>query len=353
MPGEFELQEKIFMIWPERPDNWRNGGKPAQKAFRDVAEAVSLFEPVTMLVSGDQYRNARDMLDPGIRVVEMSSNDAWARDCGPTFLVNDDREIRAVDWKFNAWGGFTDGLYAPWDQDDLIAQKICDMENVDTYKPGDFVLEGGSIHTDGEGTLLTTEMCLLSPGRNPDMSRGQIEEVLREYLNIKKIIWLKDGIDPEETNGHIDDVACFSKPGEVICIWTEDRNDPFYDTCRQTYDILSRSEDAAGRRLKVHKLTLPKNLVTIKGDFDIDCIPGTRPRRDGDICTASYMNFLIVNGGIIFPQYEDEYDSLAAGQIQKIFPDRRVVKVNTREIVYGGGNIHCITQQMPAAAESL
>ncbi len=347
MPGEFEQQEQIFMIWPDRPDNWRNGGKPAQEAFKNVAAAISEFEPVTMLVSPAQYTNARNRLPEQIRVVEMTNNDSWVRDCGPTFVKNDQGDLRAVDWDFNAWGGLVDGLYFPWDQDELVAQKVCELERVDSYKTAGFVLEGGSIHVDGEGTVMTTEMCLLSEGRNPHMTKEEIEDMLKEYLNCEKVIWLKDGIDPDETNGHIDDVACFVAPGEAACIWTEDPEDPFYEVAQQAYDILSSATDAKGRKLKVHKLTTTKEPVRIGKDFDIDYVEGTVPREEGELCIASYMNFLIVNGGVIVPQYEDENDALALEQVQAMFPDRKVVGVNTREVVYGGGNIHCITQQMP------
>jgi len=347
MPGEFEPQKQIWMLWPQRPDNWRDGAKPAQKAFAQVAKAIREFEPVTMCVNRGQYQNCRNMLPDTIRVLEMSSNDSWIRDCGPTFLVNDKGGVRANDWDFNAWGGLVDGLYFPWDQDQLVAQKVCELEGIDTYRTEGFVLEGGSIHVDGEGTLITTEMCLLSDGRNPHMKRREIEEMLREYLNLETIIWLKDGIDPDETNGHVDDVACFVRPGEVACIWTEDTQDPFYDVCQQSYKALGKATDAKGRKLKVHKLCMPKKQVTISGDFAIDYVEGTIPREDGDLCIASYMNFLIVNGGIIVPQYGDENDALALKQIQEMFPDRRAVGVNTREVVYGGGNIHCITQQQP------
>lgn len=169
MPGEFEPQEKIYMLWPERPDNWRDGAKPAQKAFAEVARAIRWFEPVTVLASPEQFQNCRNILPPEITVIEMTSNDAWVRDCGPSFLVNDNGMLRACDWKFNAWGGLTNGLYFPWDQDDLVARKICELENADSYRTEDFVLEGGSIHVDGEGTVMTTEMCLLNAGRNPSV----------------------------------------------------------------------------------------------------------------------------------------------------------------------------------------
>ena len=228
MPGEFEPQKQVWMLWPIRTDVWRDGAKPAQEAYARVAEAICQFEPVTMGVSKEQYTNARAMLPKGVRVVEMSSNDAWMRDMAPAFVINGSGTVRGVDWGFNAWGGLTDGLYFPWDQDAMIAEKICSLEGMRRYDATDFICENGSIHTDGEGTLLTTEMCLLSAGRNPQLSKRQIEEKLSEYLNIEKVIWLKDGMDPAETNGHIDDVACFVKPGEVACIWTEDPEDPFY-----------------------------------------------------------------------------------------------------------------------------
>lgn len=347
MPAEYEEQEKVWMIWPERSDNWRNGGKPAQKAFAEVAKAISAFEPVNMLVSAAQYVNCREQLPPEIPVIEMSNNDAWVRDCGPTFLKNKAGELRANDWMFNAWGGLVDGLYFPWDQDDLVARKICELEKVDSYRTEGFVLEGGSFHVDGEGTVLTTEMCLLSEGRNPHMTKEEIEQKLCEHLNCEKVLWLKDGIDPEETNGHIDDVACFVRPGEVACIYTEDKEHPFYGAAQAAYRTLCTMTDAKGRKLKVHKVCCTKKAVTIGKDFLIDRVEGTIPRKEGEICIASYLNFLIVNGGIIAPQYGDENDALALEQLQRIFPERKVVGVYTREIVYGGGNIHCITQQQP------
>lgn len=350
MPAEFEKQAGIWMLWPERCDNWRGGAKPAQEAFVNVAKAILPFEPVTVCASPRQYLNARARLPGQVRVVEMESNDAWIRDCGPTFLVNDKGGLRAVDWQFNAWGGLVDGLYFPWDQDDQVARKVCEIENVDSYHTPNFVLEGGSIHVDGEGTVLTTEMCLLSEGRNPDLSREQIENLLCEYLGCRKVIWIKDGIDPNETNGHIDDVACFVAPGEVACIWTEDESHPFYREAQEAYRTLCEATDAMGRKLKVHKLCLTKKPCLLEGAETIDAVEGTLPRENGEVSIASYMNFLIVNGAVILPQYGDENDGLAMRQAAEMFPDRKIVGVMSREIAFGGGNIHCITQQQPAAA---
>ncbi|MBQ4012131.1 MAG: agmatine deiminase [Erysipelotrichales bacterium] len=347
-PAEFEPQRRVWMIWPERPDVWRDHALPAQKAYADAAETIAQFTPVIMAVSEKEYAHARRVLPSGIRVEIVENDDAWIRDTGPTFLKNDATgEIRAADWTFNAYGGFYDGLYAPWDKDDAIAQKVCEIEEADYYRTDGFVLEGGSIHSDGEGTVLTTEMCLLSPGRNPHLTKRQIEKKLRDYLSAKKILWIHDGIDPEETNGHVDDVACFARSGEVICIWTDDVNHPLYKVSHAAYRTLVHAKDAKGRRLRVHKLTLPKEPVRIGKDFRVESVKGSLPRCEGDICPASYLNFLITNEGVIVPQYGDEYDEKALSQLRAIFPEKKVVGVYSREIVYGGGNIHCITQQVP------
>ncbi len=348
MPGEFEPQSEVFMIWPEYTGNWRNGAKPAQAQYAAVAAQVSKFEPVTMLVSAGQYEHCRATLPARIRVLEMSSDDAWCRDTGPSFLINRQGERRAVDWTFNAWGGLVDGLYFPWKNDDLVARKICEITNTDSYRTEHFVLEGGSFHVDGEGTVLTTKMCLLSEGRNPHMTQGIIETMLCEYLGCDKVLWLSDGIDPLETNGHIDDVACFIRPGEVCCIDTDDEKHPFYRAAKKAQEELSHMTDARGRRLKLHKLCCTKKPIFMEGAETIDSGLYAKKRENGELCIASYCNYLICNGAVIVPQYGDENDSLALKQIDEMFPEREIVGVATREIVYGGGNIHCITQQVPA-----
>lgn len=347
MPAEYEPQDRIYMIWPQRTDNWRSGAKPAQEAYSNVAREISVFTPVTMLVNSNQFANAKNRLPANIKVVEMSSNDAWVRDCGPTFLTNDKGELRACDWKFNAWGGLVDGLYFPWDADDAMAEKICEIEDADSYRLDDFILEGGSFHVDGEGTVLTTEMCLLSEGRNSHLGKEEIEKYLCNYLNCEKVLWLKDGIDPDETNGHVDDVACFVRPGEVACIYTDDENDPFFEVAQANYKALCNMTDAKGRKFKVHKVCTTAKPVLLEGADTIDLVEGTIPRKNGEMCIASYLNFLITNGGVIVPQYDDENDALAISQLKEIFPDKKVVGVRTKEVVYGGGNIHCITQQVP------
>lgn len=347
MPGEFEPQTQVWMLWPERPDNWRLGAKPAQRAFTAVATAIAQFTPVTMGVSAAQFRNARQLLPPSVRVVELSYNDSWMRDCGPTFVVNGQGELRLVDWQFNAWGGLTGGLYFPWDLDDLVPLKVAELERVDRYR-APLVLEGGSIHVDGQGTLLTTEECLLNPNRNPDLSREEIEAYLAEYLNVSRFIWLPRGVYHDETNGHVDNIACFIRPGVVALTWTDDRSDPQYEISAEAYEILCEATDAQGRRLEVHKIHQPDPvLITAAEAEGVDAVDGTYPRQAGDRMAASYINFLITNGGVIVPTFDDPHDAPALAQLQALFPERRVVGVPAREILLGGGNIHCITQQQP------
>src|SRR5437588_12170062 len=177
MPGEFEAHSGCWMAWPERTDTWRLRAEPAQEAFAAVAEAVAVSEPVTMAVSEAQYEHCRALLPPSVRVVEIATDDAWMRDVGPTFVVDDRGGIRGVDWRFNAWGGLDGGLYFPWDRDEQVARKVLEIEGADRYS-APIVLEGGSIHVDGEGTVLTTEECLLNRNRNPGLSREEIERTL-------------------------------------------------------------------------------------------------------------------------------------------------------------------------------
>jgi agmatine deiminase len=347
MPGEFEPHERIWMLWPQRPDNWRLGAKPAQRAWVEVATAISQFEPVTVGVNHAQFENARNLLPEQVRVVEISSNDAWMRDCGPTFVVNDKSDVRLVDWDFNAWGGMYDGLYFPWDKDQMVPLKIAQLEGVDRYKAR-LVMEGGSIHVDGEGTVITTEECLLSPGRNPQLSRAEIERKLRDYLNVDKVIWLAKGIDPDETNGHVDDVACFVKPGVVLAAITADLDDWRYELLQDNLRRLQAATDAKGRALEVHTMPMPAIMVITEDEaWGVDSAEGSIARVPGDKTAASYLNFLIVNGGVIMPVFNDPNDAVALDTLQRLFPERKVVTVPGREIVLGGGNVHCITQQQP------
>jgi agmatine deiminase len=347
MPAEYTPHAGTWMLWPQRPDNWRQDGKPAQAAFTAVAEAIARFEPVTVSANPDQLVNAHLMLPEQVQVVEIANNDAWMRDCGPTFLIDGRGGLRGVDWIFNAWGGTYNGLYEPWDLDEAVAQKVLEIEGAERYQ-APLVLEGGSIHADGEGTCLTTLECLLSPGRNPYLTQAEIEAYLQVYLNVEKVLWIPRGVFNDETTGHVDNLACFLSPGQVALTWTEDRSDPQYERSAEALDYLSSVTDARGRELQVHRIHQPDPiLISAEEAAGVELVEGTLPRRAGDRLAASYINFYFCNGGAVVPTFSDKHDAAALETLQHLLPGRKVVGVPAREILLGGGNIHCITQQVP------
>jgi agmatine deiminase len=215
------------------------------------------------------------------------------------------------------------------------------------YKNKGFVLEGGSVHVDGEGTLITTEECLLSIGRNFQLSKKEIEDVLKVNLNVQKIVWLPYGIVDDETNGHVDNMCCFVRPGEVLLAWTDDTKNPQYDRSKRAYNVLSTSRDAKGRSFIIHKIHIPRDMHITQEESD-GIVQGHTPRVAGDRLAASYVNFIMPNGAIIYPTFgDDTYDELARKKFEEIFPERRVIGFYSRELLLGGGNIHCLTQQQP------
>jgi agmatine deiminase len=335
------------MLWPERPDTWRLDAAPAQKAFANVARAICQFEPVSMGISPGQTGAAARQLPATVTRVEMASNDAWMRDVGPTFVKNDTGEIRGVDWKFNAWGGLEGGLYTPWNKDAQVAGSVLEDQGIGGYQ-APFILEGGAIHTDGQGTLLTTEQCLLNPNRNPSLSKKKIEHLLKEYLSVETIIWLGRGVYMDETDGHVDNLCCFIKPGEVLLTWTDDRSDPQYAISCDALERLTNTRDARGRKLVVHKIHQPGPLfMSERESAGIQQSGQAVPREQGGRLAASYVNFYMANNGIVMPIFNDPRDTDAISLVHFLFPDRKVVALQAREILLGGGNIHCITQQQP------
>jgi agmatine deiminase len=348
MPAEREPHAGCWMAWPERPDNWRLSAEPAQLAFAAVAEAIDASEPVTMAVSDAQFERCRSLLSPSIRVVEVSTDDAWMRDTGPTFVVREGAEARGVDWRFNAWGGLEGGLYRSWERDDRVAQKVLEVEGADRYR-APIVLEGGSIHVDGEGTVLSTEQCLLNRNRNPDLSREQIEQTLLSYLGAERVIWLGRGVHNDETDGHVDNLACFVRPGVVLLSWSDDESDPQHAISRDALQRLERARDARGRSLEVVRIPSPGPLTISEHEAQgVQSAVGTLPRRAGERMAASYVNFYLGERRIVFALLDERRDEAAAEALARCFPDREIVGVPGREILLGGGNIHCITQSVPA-----
>ena len=362
MPGEFEPHEGCIMIWPERPGSWRNGAREARRAFRDVIAAIAESEHVYVAVSEASMPLAKELLcgkeqwQKNVTLFMAETDDAWARDVAPTFVRKEDGknppQICAVNWEFNAWGGTVDGLYASWEKDNAFAGFFADSFGYELIDAAPFVLEGGSVHSDGEGTVLVTEACLLSAGRNPQLSRAEIEERLRHYLGAEKVLWLPRGIYMDETNEHVDNVCAFLKPGEVVLAWTDDTSDPQYELSKQCLDYLEGVRDAKGRTITVHKLPIPTHPVCLT-EAEVEGYAfeeGEDEREVGERLAASYVNFYFSNEAVVMPVFggeNEESDMRAVALMQQWNPGRKVIPVYARDILTGGGNIHCITQQIP------
>jgi agmatine deiminase len=347
MPAEFAAHAGCWMLWPERPDNWRRQGVPAQQAFASVAAAIARFEPVTVGASAEAYASARAQLPAAVRLVELSSDDAWMRDVGPTFLLDTAGRVRGTQWRFNAWGG----LYHNFERDRCVAQKVLELAGCERYC-APLVTEGGALHVDGQGTVLVTEESLLDAKRNPTLGRARIETLLKRYLGATQVIWLGRGLIDDETRGHVDNLACFARPGEVCLTWPQDERDTQRQICEDALERLLAARDARGRRLRVHRIPAPPPLyLSAREARGILPRPGIRPLQAGQRLTGSYINCYLANGAVILPLLDTRTDAAARRALQRVFPQRRIVGVPAREILLGGGNIHCITQQQPRVAQ--
>jgi agmatine deiminase len=347
MPAEWAPQQAVWMMWPFRPDNWRDAGRCAQQTFAQVAEAIGGATPVFMAVPAALMAEARTIMPTHVTLVPMNSDDCWARDTGPTIVTNQAGECRGVDWGFNAWGGHQGGLYSPWHQDEAVAAAILTKHDMARYD-APLILEGGSIHVDGEGTCITSAECLLNHNRNPHLTQAQIEAYLRDYLGVRHIIWLDKGVYMDETDGHIDNMCCFVRPGEVALHWTDDQHDQQYARSVAALKVLEAAVDAKGRHLKVWKLPQPGPLYCTKAEAaGVESGSGV-PREAAGRLAGSYVNFLITNDRIVYPLLDTATDGEAQRILEAIFPDHAVIGVPAREILLGGGNIHCITQQIPS-----
>lgn len=353
MPAEFSPHNATIMIWPTRPGSFSKDPTLAQNAFSEIIYHISKKEILYLLVQKNYYDDVVNKFknNKNVKILQIESNDAWARDTAPTF-VTDGITVRGVSWNFNAWGGDFDGLYKDFDDDNALAKSFCDTVGYKCYDATHFVLEGGSIHCDGEGTLMVTETCLLSKGRNPLLTKEQIEQILKEYLSVKKILWLPYGIYNDETNEHVDNICCFIRPAEVLLAWTDNKDDPQYKMSKACFDYLNSQTDAMGRKIKIHKLPIP--------DFPICCDEndcnaydfedGEDVKEVGQRLAASYVNFYFCNDTVLLPQFKGENiksDLRALNIVKDLFKDKNVIGIDSRAILQGGGNIHCITQQIP------
>ena len=339
-PAEFEPHEGTLMVWPERPGSWGKDASGAERAFADIIEALLAVEKVWLVVSPkaapavSEKLKARVGRTDSLVIIEAETDDAWARDIGPTFVFSENETLPkkrlAVNWSFNAWGGEVDGLYASWDKDDRLAKTFAAAIGDEVLDAAPFVLEGGSIHSDGEGTLMVTESCLLSAGRNPELTKAEIEEKLKRYLGVKKVLWLPRGIYMDETNEHVDNAAAFIKPGEVVLAWTDNEEDPQYELSARDLAYLEGETDAKGRKIRVHKLPIPDVPVCCsKADIENYIFePGEDERDVGERLAASYVNFYFANGIALVPQFggeNAESDARAVRILEELCPERRIV----------------------------
>jgi agmatine deiminase len=327
MPAEWAPHGRCWMAWPCREQLWGEGLDAARDAYAEVAKAIAEFEPVTMIANPENVAEASLRCGSGVACVPMAHDDSWMRDTGPTFLIDGEGRVAGVDWGFNAWGG----KYPDYDRDAAAAGALLEHLDLPRYD-APLVLEGGSIHVDGEGTLLTTEQCLLNPNRNPDLNRVEIEELLANHLGIRKVIWLGQGLEDDETDGHVDNLACFVRPGVVLALSAGDPEDGNYAALQDNLTRLRAARDAKGREIEVVEVQQPA-----RGEG-----------ADGRRLPKSYVNFYIANGGIVMPSFEDAQDTGAFEAISACFPGREVRQISAVDIVPGGGGIHCITQQQPS-----
>jgi agmatine deiminase len=339
MPAEWEPHRGTWLSWPHKEASWPGRFAPVPPLFARMVGELAAGEEVHINVAGPAMEHdvRRLLADEGTGTGNVffhhhPTNDAWCRDHGPVFIeraVGSRREQAIVDWHFNAWGG----KYPPWDLDDVVPTRIARELDLPVFTPG-MVMEGGSIDVNGRGTLLTTEACLLNPNRNPHLSRREIERYLQDYLGVRHILWLGDGIEGDDTDGHVDDLTRFVDERTVVTVVEDDPRDANYAPLQDNLERLSRMTDQDGRSLCIERLPMPPAL-----------------QHDGQRLPASYANFYIGNEVVLVPGDEPERDAAARATLQRLFPTRRAVVIDCTDLVWGLGAFHCVTQQWPAGSE--
>ena len=327
MPPEWAPHTRTWMAWPCHEVTFAGTLEAARDAYAATARAIARFEPVSMVVNPDEEADARARCGTRVDIVVRAHNDSWMRDIGPTFLIDGKGGLGAVDWRFNAWGGNYDDHAA----DAAMAEGLATLAGATRF-PAPIYLEGGAVHTDGAGTLITTDNVVLNPNRNPGLTRAEAERIFRAFLGVEKTIWLEAPLEYDDTDGHVDNLACFARPGLVLALAEPDPADPHHAGLAENIARLRAETDARGKSIEV--------------------VPVIQPQRrevDGHRLPASYINFYICNGGLVIPTFRDPRDKAAVAAIAACFPDRAVATVPGLDIVRGGGCVHCITQQQPEA----
>ena len=321
MPPEWALHQRMFIEWPVADPVWAENLPLAYEAFSTVAKEIARLEPITVLLNPGEEAYAK-LLGDTVDICVVPHNDCWVRDNGCTF-VRDGSKLVGLHWDFNAWGG----KYPNVELDRRVPSEMCQLFGIHEHKVP-MILEGGSIHTNGAGTILTTAECLLNPNRNPGMTKEEIDLVLCEHLGASRVVYIPEGLFADETDGHVDNIACFLDEKTVLLPCTEHRSDPNYERLRAARRVVK----AAGFQIE-------------------DIIHPPLTKEKGEPLTLSYINFVFINNGIVMPGFGgdlSDHDAKAKERLAELFPDREIIQVNTRDIIRGGGNIHCITQQMPA-----
>ncbi len=338
MPAEWEKHEATWMSWPSREGiSFPGSYDLVPPVLARMVEALAESEVVRINVrDAAQEKEVRRILrrvpQDRVEYVHIPTNEPWCRDHGPIFLTGPgpggQERLAVLDWEYNAWGF----KYPPFDQDNAVPVRVAATLGLPVYSTG-VVLEGGAIDVNGEGLLLTTEACLLNPNRNPDLGREEIETVLRDYLKVRRIFWLGAGIEGDDTDGHIDELSRFISPTTVVTAMEDDPSDPNYEPLLENCRRLQELTADDGSPLTVMQLPMPSKLI-----------------REGIRLPASYANFYIANTVILLPTFADPNDAWAASILQNAFPDRKVVGIDSRDLVWGLGGFHCLTQQQPQVA---
>ncbi|GAT33141.1 agmatine deiminase [Terrimicrobium sacchariphilum] len=334
MPAEWQPHEATWISWPHPEGNSFPGAyAKVIPAFVKMAEALAHSEIVRINVKdAEQEKQVRGLLKGApperLEFFHIATNEPWCRDHGPIFVVKKDApRLAAINFGFNAWGY----KLSPFEEDDEAATHMGKKLGVPVFEYDDFILEGGSIEVNGKGTVLTTESCLLNPNRNSHLNRSEIETKLRECLGVSQVLWLGDGIEGDDTDGHVDDITRFVSEDTVVTVVEEDEDDPNFEPLRVNFERLQTMNLKDGSPLNVIKLPMPARIA-----------------RDGQRLPASYANFYIANTSVLLPVYQDTNDAWAASVLKEVFPTREIVPIDCRELIWGLGAFHCLTQQQPA-----
>lgn len=352
-PFEGDKHLATIVLLPYREDTWRNKALPALKEFLEVCKAISQFEKVYVIYSKHVDKDfLQNFKLPNIELINIEYDDSWARDNTPIFLASKEK-LLGLDFGFNSWGGTYNGLYSSWEEDNKLSERILKFLNISREAHKDFILEGGSIHSNGKGVLLTTSCCLLSKGRNPKLNKEQIEEYLKKALRVKKILFVPNGIYNDETSGHVDNICCFLDSKTILLATCSDKNDPQYKLSLEDEEFLTKQTDLDGKPFRIIKVPVPKTMYLTEEEANEITNNNTAVKREGGRRLAgSYVNFYMGEKFIILPKFNCKEDEIAKKILEDFYQgSKKIIQIYSKEILLGGGNIHCITKQIPIESE--